>query len=161
MGSLGRRIGLVARTIGQDSHTDRAPKTIVANWKAASRGHQQNDDPPTWQCKRIHSKDTLVQDPGTWRCIHSSLIGYNGDTRGKLMCTLDDASERRTKDVRENAGAVPTRGSRDKGCWWECERRRRSGSQMMSRRVDKSGHSVFYEFTACTCPLKSIVRPNG
>ena len=32
---------------------------------------------------------------------------------------------------------------------------------MMSRRVDKSGHSVFYEFTACTCPLKSINLPHS
>ena len=38
----------------------------------------------------------------------TSLLGFDGDTSGELTCTLDDASERRTKDGRENAGVVPT-----------------------------------------------------
>ena len=58
----------------------------------------------------MHFKDAPVQDPGTWSCIHSSLIGYDNDTRGELTHTLDDTSKQKTKDVCENVGAVPTRG---------------------------------------------------
>ena len=75
------------------------------------------------------------------------------------MHTPDDASERRTNDVCENAGAVPTRGPQDKGCWWECERQRWSGSQTMSGQVDKSGNLNFYKFTACTCTWNQSIFP--
>ena len=58
-----------------------------------------------------------------------TISGRGRDPRGEVTRTLDDASESWTKANRENAGAVPTRGYRDKGCRWERAQRPRRGSR--------------------------------
>ena len=59
--------------------------------------------------------------PATRYSAHEyfTISGRGHDPRGEVTRTLDDASESWTKANCENAGAVPTRGYRDKGCWWE------------------------------------------
>ena len=58
-----------------------------------------------------------------------AISGRGRDPQGEVTRTLDDASESWTKANRENAGAVPTRGYRDKGCRWERAQRPRRGSR--------------------------------
>ena len=69
--------------------------------------------------------------PATRHSAHEyfTISGRGRDPRGEVTRTLDDASESWTKANRENAGAVPTRGYRDKGCRWERAQRPRRGSR--------------------------------
>ena len=98
---------------------------MTANHNVGKHGKQDTD-----LAIRLDS-DLPGSRPVTRHLVHEYLAisGCGCDPRGKVTCTLDDASKSWTKANRENAGAVPTRGYRDKGCWWERERQRRSGSQ--------------------------------
>ena len=117
------------RSVGRDSHAARAPKTITTNHDAGKHGQTAFETLTTWRYALI--RIFPAPRPATRHSAHeySTISGRGRDTRGEVTRTLDDASESWTKANRENAGAVPTRGYRDKGCRWERAQRPRRGSR--------------------------------
>ena len=117
------------RSVGRDSHAARAPKTITTNHDAGKHGQTAFETPTTWRYALIRIFPAQDQRPDTRRTSTLPFSGRGRDPRGEVTRTLDDASESWTKANRENAGAVPTRGYRDKGCRWERAQRPRRGSR--------------------------------
>ena len=120
----------------------RSPNTEDNNSQSQRGQAQPNSKRDTDNLVIRSDSDLPGSRPATRHLAHEyfTISGCGRDPRGEVTRTLDDASESWTKANRENVGAVPTRGYRDKGCRWERVQRPWRGSKTMSGQASKSGY---------------------